>query len=81
MENGIIQQVVNMGFTESQVRRAIASNPGRPQGNQSRYLQQIVTWLIDHPSSDNDADSVDDNDDDFEINHVNENEVVIIPVV
>lgn len=74
MENGIIQQVVNMGFTESQVRRAIASNPGRPQGNQSRYLQQIVTWLIDHPSSDNDADSVDDNDDDFEINHVNENE-------
>ena len=73
-------QLSGMGFSESQVTRAFSENQARPQENQSRYIQRLVGWLIDHPVSD-DADIDDNSDDDFEINHMEESEVIVLIIV
>lgn len=56
-----------MGFSRQQVDRAINENMSYSRDNQSRYIQRLVAWLIDRPTSDIDDDEMeldsDDNDD------------------
>lgn len=53
-----------MGFTAGSVQRAIAQNRNFSRQNESHYIQRLVTWLIDHPSTDDSDQDVDDDDDD-----------------
>lgn len=53
-----------MGFTAGSVQRAIAQNRNFSQQNESHYIQRLVTWLIDHPSSDDSDEDQDENDED-----------------
>lgn len=60
----ISDQLVSMGFTLGSVQRAFTQNRNFSQQNESHYIQRLVTWLIDHPSSDDDGDDDDDDEDD-----------------
>lgn len=61
-----------MGFTRQLAERAINENTTYSRDtSQSRYVQRLVAWLIDRPTSDDvddvdsdDDDNLDDNDDD-----------------
>ena len=62
-----------MGFSASNVRRAINQNRGFSRQNTSHYIQRLVAWLIDHPSSDeNENDGDGGNDDNEDENQVRE---------
>lgn len=57
-----------MGFNRQQVERAINENTTYSRDNQSRYIQRLVAWLIDRPTSDvedtaSDSDDTDDVED------------------
>ncbi|XP_066930429.1 probable E3 ubiquitin-protein ligase HERC1 [Clytia hemisphaerica] len=67
------EQLVNMGFSASNVRRAINQNRSFSRQNTSHYIQRLVAWLIDHPSSDENENQGDEgNDDNEDANQVRE---------
>ena len=73
-----MEQLFRMGFSENQIIRAIDANLIRSQENQSRYIQRLVSWLIDHPISDNEEEEEEENEEedemdiDYEINRAGE---------
>lgn len=80
----VIEQLLRMGFNEQQIIRASYANPIRAQEGQSRYIQRLVSWLIDHPVSDdnegeegNEDDDDDDLDADYEMTNVADEVCVI----
>lgn len=56
-DDDITRQLVSMGFSAVNVERAISQNRAFSQQNQSHYIQRLVTWLINHPSSDDSEDN------------------------